>query len=286
MGGATESAVTELRPMSLQRKLVTYDRTMDATELDQAADILIDARTARRVLDHLPLDVAPRTPAEAAQIEDRVAEKSGWPVLGWKIGCTSEHAQQLLGATEPFAGRVYSTFSSGVELTDTELMVAPRLEGEFAFVLDADLAPRPGGFSRNDVLLAVGELRPAIEVIGGRFADFFGTDLFSVMADAGGNSHLVLGEPALDWSSDELAGVKATMHVDDALTGEGTGADVLGHPLHALLWLANHLNDRNIALRAGDVVTTGTATQVAELHVGSEATADFGPIGSVSLSRT
>jgi 2-keto-4-pentenoate hydratase len=37
----------------------------------------------------------------------------------------------------------------------------------------------------------------------------------------------------------------------------GTGADVLGHPHHALAWLANHLAAAGKGLRAGEIALTG-----------------------------
>jgi 2-keto-4-pentenoate hydratase len=40
--------------------------------------------------------------------------------------------------------------------------------------------------------------------------------------------------------------------------GRGHGRDVLGHPLDALAWLANHLQSRGLQLQAGDIVTTGS----------------------------
>jgi len=40
--------------------------------------------------------------------------------------------------------------------------------------------------------------------------------------------------------------------------GRGTGRDVLGHPLEALAWLANHLAARGLPVKAGDIVTTGS----------------------------
>jgi 2-keto-4-pentenoate hydratase len=39
---------------------------------------------------------------------------------------------------------------------------------------------------------------------------------------------------------------------------EGKGSDVLGHPFEPLRWLANHLNAQGQALKAGEIVLTGS----------------------------
>ena len=59
--------------------------------------------------------------------------------------------------------------------------------------------------------------------------------------------------------------------------------NVLGHPLNALEWLVNHLSARGLGLKAGQFVTTGVTTEVYMAERGDRITADFGPVGSVSL---
>ena len=50
--------------------------------------------------------------------------------------------------------------------------------------------------------------------------------------------------------------------------GQGTGADVLGHPHNALAWLANHLAADGNSLRAGEIVLTGSLVKTAWLKAG------------------
>ena len=66
----------------------------------------------------------------------------------------------------------------------------------------------------------------------------------------------------------------------------GVGADVLGDPLNALVWLANARADAGEGLVAGQIHNTGTATSFYWAHPGDHATADFGPLGSVRLAIT
>ncbi len=262
------------------------NREPNQDRVEELAAILIDARTQVRALGPLPDRLLPTSPAEAAAVDDLVAATSGWELQGWKIGCTSDHAQEMLGAPGPFAGRVYSLFHGDTTLGPSELIAEPNLEGEFAFTFGADLAPREGGHDREAVLAAIANVRPAIEIVGGRYAQFVGTPLLALVADAGANSHLIVGEPTTEsWDPASLAAATATMAVDGNRTGGGVGADVLGGPIEALEWLVTHLGERGIPIEAGQIVTTGTATQVSALPVGSTATATLEGVGSVSLSR-
>jgi 2-oxo-hept-3-ene-1,7-dioate hydratase len=51
-----------------------------------------------------------------------------------------------------------------------------------------------------------------------------------------------------------------------------------------MAWLADELPRFGLRLCAGDVVTTGVATDVFEAHAGDDVVADFGSFGSVTVS--
>ena len=88
---------------------------------------------------------------------------------------------------------------------------------------------------------------------------------------------------ALNPISNGLAAQPVRAEINGEVRGAGSGAAVLGHPLNALLWLANALNARGMHLRAGDLVTTGVTTNVFMAESGDHIRADFGSVGSVEL---
>lgn len=258
----------------------------EATRVDDLARLLIEARNERQALTGVPDELMPADGDQAQLVDDRVAKLTGWPVVGWKIGCTSEHAQQLLGSPGPFSGRVYSIRQSGQTMAADELAGDPMVEGEFAFVLGRNLPPIESGYSTEAVLAAVAAVQPSIELVGGRFAQLVGTPLPLLMADAGSNVGLVLGQPVPVDGVDvaALTSMAASMDIDGEVAGSGTGADVLGDPVEALRWLANHLSGRGIGLEAGQVVSTGTATQIAPLCAGSTATLTIDGLGTATVT--
>jgi 2-keto-4-pentenoate hydratase len=63
--------------------------------------------------------------------------------------------------------------------------------------------------------------------------------------------------------------------------GRGIGADVLGHPLDALAWLANHLAARGPGLRAGEFVSTGSVVATKWMARGDDAMVEVEGLGTV-----
>ena len=59
---------------------------------------------------------------------------------------------------------------------------------------------------------------------------------------------------------------------------------MMGHPLEALTWFANHLSARGLTLEKGQFVTTGSATGVIPCPAACVAEADFGPLGKVTAT--
>jgi 2-keto-4-pentenoate hydratase len=66
--------------------------------------------------------------------------------------------------------------------------------------------------------------------------------------------------------------------------GQGTGADVLGHPHNALAWLANHLASEGKGLHAGQIVLTGSLVKTVWLNAGDEVTMELEGLGNVGVS--
>lgn len=248
-----------------------------------AVALLADAWQIGITLTELPDSCRPRTAAEAYRIQDLLTEELGFPVAGWKIGCTSAVARKILKARGPFAGRIFATrvFESGVTLPASAYPMRG-LEGEFAFRLKKPLPARKRAYRLAEVTDAIGSLHPAIEIIHSRYADWLKVGTPSLIADQGANGALVLGAAIPRWRQLDLDRRPVKMLVNGNVVGEGTGADCLGHPLKALLWLANAMRSRG-GLAAGEVISTGTCSGLYRAGPDDKVRADFGRLGSVEL---
>ena len=67
---------------------------------------------------------------------------------------------------------------------------------------------------------------------------------------------------------------------------EGLGSAVQGHPAEAVAWLANTLGRFGIALKAGEVILSGSLVPLEPVKAGDVMRVDIGGIGSASVRFT
>ncbi|MGE4245788.1 MAG: hydratase, partial [Parvibaculaceae bacterium] len=94
------------------------------------------------------------------------------------------------------------------------------------------------------------------------------------------------GAPVRDWRGLDLKAVPVQLRVNSRAERNGTGANVLGDPLEAFVWLVNARARDGEGLKAGHVHNTGTATSLYWSKPGDAFEADFGPLGIVRLRLT
>lgn len=248
-----------------------------------AASRLLAARAGARIVA-LPEDERPSDIDAAYRIQRDVIAARGRPVQGWKVGCTSPMAQRMLRYEKPFYGRLLDGFvhQSPAEL-DTRAFHIRLLEAEYAFRLARDLPPAGRPYDRDRVAEAVAAVHPAIEVVDTAFTDWLAVGIESLIADNGAHGTFVIGPGTSDWHGLDLVEAPVTLAIEGGATVEGKGANVLGHPLESLAWMANAAAAEG-GLRAGDIVTTGSAIPPQMVGPAGRATATFAGLGTVSVA--
>jgi 2-keto-4-pentenoate hydratase len=241
------------------------------------------------VLSALPEACRPWTTAQGYAAQAQLPTVSGRQVVGWKIAATSTNGQAHINVGGPLAGRLLSgqVFESGatVPSAGNRMRVA---EPEFAFAMAQDLPPQAAPYTQQQVMAVVASLHPALEVPDSRLEPFTAAEEAQLLADNACARHLVLGPAAPDvWRELDLSTYPVHARVEHGnqlkYTRDGTGGNVLGDPRIALTWLANQLSSLGITLQKGHVVTTGTCMVPLELQPGDSASADYGPLGRVSM---
>src|SRR6185436_12745034 len=119
---------------------------------------------------------------------------------------------------------------------------------EFAFRMAGDLRPRETPYGVDDVLPSVASLHPAIEVPDSRYEDFTTVGAAQLIADNACADYFVLGPAAPDnWRSIDLARHHVSGRIAGQAPRDGVGANVLGDPRVALVWLVNELSRLNLS---------------------------------------
>ena len=263
---------------------------MDSVKaLDHAGEILWCAWQEGEVIDNLPTSCRPLSRTEGYEVQQFFERHSGHALRGWKIAATSTAGQNHIRVSGPIAGRLLQErcHPSGTELSLTNNRMAVA-EPEFAFCMGQDLIPRNAAYGLPEILAAIADLHPAIEVPDSRFVDFTAVGEAQLIADNACAHEFVLGPVAPEhWRSLDLSAhlVHARLErANETILREGSGFSVLGNPLSALLWLVNELSSLGVPLRRGQIVTTGACMTPLEVQAGDIVIADFGPIGKVDVN--
>ena len=101
----------------------------------------------------------------------------------------------------------------------------------------------------------------AIELVDDRYEDYSVLSAPVLIGDDFFNAGVVLGAEQTDWRDLDLKAVRGTLWIDGEERASGLGADILGDPLEALAWLANHRAGMGRPLRAGTFVMLGSVVQ-------------------------
>lgn len=251
--------------------------------IQTAVERLIDARSNRRLLAPLSETHGDLSLEHAYAIQDALraeVERRGERPIGWKLGATSPAGQAVMGVKEPARGFLFpGQYASGAEVSVSDFADL-RVEAEVAFRMRTTLVGP--GVTAATALLAVEGAAAALELPDFMFSgtprvgDFIAN---SVIAKA-----IVLGSPFQPLRGIDLALEGVVYEHNDEIVGTYTAAEVMGDPLNALAWLANHLATRGLALEPGDVVMSGAISTLLRPKAGDTIRARFARLGSVSVT--
>jgi 2-keto-4-pentenoate hydratase len=204
----------------------------------------------------------------------------GARVKGHKVGLTSAAMQRQMNVDSPDFGHLLDTmFWLEHEPIPAARFMQPRVEPEVAFVLAGPL--RGPGVTAADAVTAIGYVLPALELIDSRIRDWK-IGLTDTIADNASSGGVILGSTPHRINEVDLRLSGCNLHKNGSLSGTGAGGAVLGSPLSSLVWLANTLGARGVALEAGHVILPGSITAAIPVAAGDVVTATFAGLGSVT----
>ena len=202
----------------------------------------------------------------------------GHVISGKKIGLTSPGIQKQLGVNEPDYGHLFAAMDCKDGKINTGALLQPKIEGEIAFILRADLSG--GKVTREDVLAGTDYVVAAFEIVDSRVADWK-IQLADTVADNASSGRYVLGSRKLKLGEVDLKTVTMKLRKNGELAGEGTGSAVMGDPCISVAWLANRLWDYGVALKAGEIILSGAFSAAPLAVKGDKFTAEFSSFGTV-----
>ena len=249
-----------------------------AARLRQAIESGIPCAPVRDLLGDRSVDAAYKVQA----INTGLAEESGRTVIGWKIGLTSPAVQRQLGVDQPDFGLLFADCEIGDgEQVDVGRLLQPRAEAEVVFVMGRDLPDRP--LVAADILRATEFVVPGIEIVDSRIADWNITIADTIADNASSGLHVLAPAP-MSLSGLDLKRLGMRLLADGTEVSSGVGAACLGHPVNAVVWLANTARRFGRPLREGDTVLSGALGPMVSVTAGTRYEAIIDGLGSVSVS--
>lgn len=247
-------------------------------EIGDAARWLVAARLDGRPASACPLaahlDTEKVGYAVQAAAQEILSSEGFGRLVGYKIGCTNLAVQDQLGVPGPAYGGI---LAANLHWDEAEIarqtLQRPGVECEIAFWINRPPDATGAPYDRDTIRPCVAACCAAMEVVDNRYGDPRATAFGLMIADDFFHAAAVVGPTVSAWRELDLAAFGGTTWIDGTEFGIGTGANVLGHPLEALAWLANRLIGQGKTLQGGHVVLTGTLVDPAWLESGVKAAA-------------
>ncbi|WP_066365303.1 2-keto-4-pentenoate hydratase [Neobacillus fumarioli] len=215
------------------------------------------------------------------QVKDQKLSE-GRKVIGKKVGLTSIAMQKMLGVSEPDYGHLLDDMKIADDsIVHINEFISPKIEAEIGFILGEDL--KGPNVTYLDVLMATKYVTPVLEIIDSRIADWQ-IQLADTVADNGSSAKVVVGTQVTEIAGVDLRTAGMVLYRNGEITATGSGAAALGHPAQAVAWLANKLAEFDISLKAGELILPGALSAAVPVKKGDHIQAQFGTLGSVSVT--
>jgi 2-keto-4-pentenoate hydratase len=254
-------------------------RTIDDATADHLGEQLAEATRHGAVID--PSTLPDLTVTDGYAVQRATLDRRAADPVGYKVGFTSAAIREELGVDEPAYGRVLANTVESEGRLDTAGLIDPKLEPELAVRLGESLDPP---VTPTDALAATDAVVPVIEVVDSRIEGWELT-AGSAVADNALAARVIHGDRIGDPAALDLPLEGVAVYRNGEQVATGVGADVLGSPARVVAWLADALAERDERLAAGDLISTGSITELIPFEPGDTVEARFASLGSVTVAR-
>jgi len=194
--------------------------------------------------------------------------------------------QDYLGVPHPCAGGIFATtVQHEVGRFEFNSFHHAGVECEIAVKLKSKIPASGAPHTIGSISEAIGAFFPAIEIVDDRYVDFSARepDWRIWLADDFFGAGIVLGAPVFNWYALDLPMVLGSLIINDVEVGMGQGRDIInGHPLEALVWLANFEAKRGRDLPKDWIIMLGSIVQTKWVTMGDIVAAEIEGLGEVS----
>ncbi len=259
--------------------------TMAADDVADQAERLRDCHVSGRPMAPI------RTAFPGATIDDayaiQAANTAYWSLrgrrrVGAKIGLTAKSVQRQLGVDQPDFGTLFADMAvPDGDVVPAGRLLQPKVEAEVAFVMAR--SPDIDRLTTAELVGSVAYALPAIEIVDSRISNW-DIGIVDTVADNASSGLFVLGTNPRRLEGLDLRLCGMVLEINGDQVSFGAGAACLGHPLHALGWLARTMAANGLPLAAGDVVLSGALGPMVVVAPGDRVEARIEGLDSVRVA--
>lgn len=228
--------------------------------------------------DNPQLEIADAYKIQLLNIDKELSE--GNIITGKKIGLTSLAMQRMLNVDQPDFGHLLNSMEVKNNRIERNKMIAPKVEGEFAFILKEDV--KGPNATAADVIAATDYVVAALEIVDSRVAKWK-INIIDTVADNASSGLYVLSEKKIDPKAVNLKTISMELYKNGEKVNEGKGDAVLGDPAFSVAWLANTLYKYGVILKKGEVVLSGALSAAVTAEAGDSFKAVFTDLTEVHV---
>jgi len=245
-----------------------------ALNLHQAA---MQAEPINQISSHQAITLSEAYLIQQKLIQHRV--DSGAPIIGVKMGFTSEAKMKQMGVSDMIIGILTQDMwiNEGQTIPRSQF-IHPRVEPEICFILSEDIN---SVLTEDEVKNYVEAVCPAIELIDSRYKNFK-FSLEDVVADNCSSAGFCIGEK-LDPST-PLLDLPIELNINEESVETGNSNDILDNPWKSLAAATRLAQQFNIPLKKGYYVLAGAATSAAFIQPEQKVTAEVHSMPTVGFS--
>lgn len=261
------------------------------SEIQKAAADLYQAEQDRVQIDpttmtHPQMDMEDAYAIQSSWVDQKI--QSGRKVVGYKIGLTSRAMQRVMKIETPDYGVLLDdmVFEDGSEIVAADF-TDPQIEVELAFVLKDRLFGE--NVTREEVIAATDYVVPAFELIAARSFRIhpetgYTRTVCDTISDNAANAGIIMGSKKVSATDVDLRWCGAIVKQNGVVEQTGLAAAVLDHPANGICWIAKRFAKHDIALEPGQILLSGSFTAPVKVKAGDKITAEYGPLGDISVN--
>jgi 2-oxo-3-hexenedioate decarboxylase len=250
---------------------------MEQTELaERLHRAATQAQPIAQLSESSSFDIDEAYAIQSELVAHRVQE--GNPIIGLKMGFTSEAKMKQMGVHDMIWGRLTQDMliQAGDQLPLSKF-IHPRAEPEIAFRISKDIGYE---IPLDELENYVDGMAAAIEVIDSRFQNFK-FNLYDVVADNCSSTGFVVG----DWHTPHrnITNLNMQLRFNQEVIEEGSSKAILGDPWKALQAATRLAAQYGEPIKAGYVILAGAATPAAFLKPHQAVQVEVQDLGNVGF---